>query len=56
MAKKGKESRIVIGLACTVCKKCNYHTSKNKKNTPGRLGLKKFCRYCRQSVPHQETK
>jgi len=29
MAAKGKENRIVITMACTVCKQRNYTSSKN---------------------------
>ncbi len=56
MAAKGKENRIVITLACTVCKERNYVSTKNKKNDPERLELRKFCRRCRVQTPHRETK
>ncbi len=56
MAAKGKENRIVITLACTVCKERNYVTQKNKKNTSDRLELRKFCRRCRTQTAHRETK
>jgi large subunit ribosomal protein L33 len=56
MAAKGKENRIIITLACTECKERNYTTTKNKKNDPERLELRKYCRRCRQVRPHRETK
>jgi large subunit ribosomal protein L33 len=56
MAAKGKENRIVITLACTVCKERNYITSKNKVNDKDRLELRKYCRRCRAHQPHRETK
>ena len=56
MASKSKENRIVATLACTVCKQRNYATSKNKKNNPERLELRKFCRTCRAHTAHRETK
>ncbi len=56
MAAKGKENRIVATLACTVCKQRNYTTSKNKKNNPDRLELRKFCPTCRSHTAHRETK
>ncbi len=56
MASKSKENRIVATLACTVCKQRNYATSKNKKNNPERLELRKFCRTCRTHTAHRETK
>ena len=48
--------REIITLECTVCKRRNYLTKKNKKKTPGRLELKKYCRFCRKHTPHRETK
>lgn len=56
MAAKGKENRIVITLACTECKERNYTTTKNRKNDPERLELRKYCRRCRQVRLHRETK
>jgi len=56
MAAKGKENRIVITMACTVCKQRNYTSSKNKKNNAERLELRKFCRTCRVHTAHRETK
>ncbi|WP_170296543.1 50S ribosomal protein L33 [Dictyobacter vulcani] len=56
MMAKSKENRIVVTLACTVCKSRNYSTSKNKKNNPERMELRKFCNTCRQPAPHRETK
>ena len=51
-----KDDRIIIGMACTECKERNYATTKNKKNTTGRLELKKHCPRCRKHTPHRETK
>ncbi len=56
MAAKGKENRILVTLACTECKRRNYITTKNKKNDPDRMELRKFCPYCRCQRPHRETK
>lgn len=53
---KSKENRIVVTLACTTCKSRNYTTSKNKKNNPDRMELKKYCNTCRERAPHRETK
>ena len=52
MAKKG-EARERITLACTECKEENYRTEKNKKNTPERLEIKKFCSKCRKETTHK---
>ena len=48
--------RDIITLTCTTCKQKNYTTTKNKRNTPQKLELKKFCRFCRVHTPHKESK
>lgn len=48
--------RVRITLACTECKQRNYITKKNKKNSPDRLEMNKYCRFCRKHQPHKETK
>ena len=48
--------RVNILLACTECKRRNYATVKNKKNTTGRVELKKFCPWCRTHTVHSETR
>ncbi len=55
--KGGAESmRVKVTLACTECKQRNYVTVKNKKNTPDRLELNKYCRFCRKHTLHRESK
>ena len=49
-------ARIKITLRCSECKQRNYVTKKNKKNTPDRLELNKYCPYCRKHTVHNETK
>lgn len=51
-----KEDRIIIGMACTECKERNYATTKNKRNDPDRLELRKFCPRCRRHTSHREAK
>lgn len=51
-----KDVRIVITLACNDCKERNYVTTKNRRNDPGRLELKKYCPRCRQHKVHRETR
>lgn len=51
-----KSMRVRITLACTECKQRNYNTKKNKKNTPDRLELNKYCRFCKKHTLHRETK
>ena len=52
----GAVMRVKITLACTECKQRNYNTMKNKKNTPDRLEMNKYCRFCRKHTLHRETK
>ena len=48
--------RVPITLACTECKRRNYMTTKNKKITPDRIELKKYCSFCKTHTVHKETK
>ena len=48
--------RVIIQLACTECKRRNYSTEKNKKNTTGRLEVKKYCPFDRKHTVHREIK
>jgi len=48
--------RINIQLACTECKRRNYVSTKNKKNTTGRIELKKYCPWDKKHTMHRETK
>ena len=45
-----------VCLACTECKQRNYNNMKNKKNTPDRIELKKYCPFCKKHTVHRETK
>ena len=45
-----------ITLACAECKRRNYSTAKNKRNTTDRVELSKYCPWCRKHTPHRETK
>jgi large subunit ribosomal protein L33 len=48
--------RDIVTLACGTCKRRNYTTKKNKKNTPNKLEFKKYCAFCKVHTPHKETK
>lgn len=48
--------RVGITLACTECKRRNYISTKNKKNDPDRIELKKYCSFCGRHTVHRETK
>ena len=59
MAKKGK--RPLVALVCQECKKKgktsrNYITNRNIINTKDKLELKKFCKVCRKTTVHKESK
>ena len=54
MAKKA--DRVIITLACTVCRERNYTTSKNRRNDPQRLERRKFCPRCRRHQVHREVR
>ena len=47
---------VKITLACTERKQSNYNKEKNKKNSPDRLEMKKYCRFCKKHTLHRETK
>ncbi|AFZ64313.1 50S ribosomal protein L33 (chloroplast) [Nannochloropsis gaditana] len=62
---KQKGSRIIIHLECTTCRTntdkrsegvSRYTTVKNRRNTPTRLEIKKFCPHCNSHTVHKETK
>ena len=62
MAKKTKEARVQVILECTEHKNSGlpgtsrYITTKNKKNHPERLELKKFNTIMRKMTVHREIK
>jgi large subunit ribosomal protein L33 len=62
---KGKDVRITITLECINCPNNNnkiyagisrYITQKNRRNTPNRLELNKFCPHCSRHALHREIK
>ncbi len=62
---KSKDVRITITLECTECRTntnkrspgvSRYTTQKNRRNTTGRMELKKFCPHCNKHTVHKETK
>jgi large subunit ribosomal protein L33 len=48
--------RTLVKLVCTECGDENYHTTKNKKTTPNRLEMKKYCPRLRKHTLHREKK
>nr|YP_009113635.1 ribosomal protein L33 [Ceratozamia hildae]AFM54222.1 Rpl33 [Ceratozamia hildae]AFR13813.1 ribosomal protein L33 [Ceratozamia hildae]BAR93482.1 ribosomal protein L33 [Ceratozamia hildae] len=63
---KGGDARVTITLECISCTRdsvekkypgvSRYTTQKNRRNTPIRLELKKFCPYCYKHTIHGEMK
>ncbi|MEM0999202.1 MAG: 50S ribosomal protein L33 [Bacteroidota bacterium] len=62
MAKKSKDNRIQVILECTEHKNSGkpgtsrYITTKNRKNTPSRIELKKYNPILRKHTVHKEIK
>ena len=62
MAKKAKGNRVQVVLECTEIKSSGlpgtsrYVTTKNRKNTPERLELKKYNPILRKMTLHKEIK
>jgi large subunit ribosomal protein L33 len=62
MAKKTKDARVQVILECTEHKASGmpgtsrYVTTKNKKNTPGRMELKKYNPILKKVTIHKEIK
>jgi len=60
MAKKGNRIRVI--LECTVQKESGvpgmsrYITTKNRKNTPARMEMKKYNPYLKKVTVHKEIK
>ncbi|MCB9010395.1 MAG: 50S ribosomal protein L33 [Actinobacteria bacterium] len=48
--------RLAITLACQECKRRNYQTNKSRRNTPDRIELSKYCRWCGRHTAHRETR
>lgn len=48
--------RDIVTLACDECKRRNYNTTRNKRQTPDRFEFKKYCRFCRKHTNHKETR
>ena len=56
LTREAQIMRVKITLACTECKQRNYNTIKNKKNSPDRLEMNKYCPFCRKHTVHKESK
>ena len=52
----GRNMRVKVVLQCTETGDRNYITTKNKRNNPERLELKKYCPRLKRHTLHRETK
>ena len=43
-------------LECEECKAYTYHTEKNRRNSPDRIALNKFCPRCRSRRGFKEKR
>jgi large subunit ribosomal protein L33 len=48
--------RTVINLSCETCKNRLYTSEKNRRNSPDRIELKKFCKFCRSHKMFKEVR
>lgn len=48
--------RIKLLLECSECKHRNYATHKNRRNSQGKLELRKYCPWDRKHTLHREIK
>ncbi len=46
----------LIKLQCSVCKRINYWTSKNRKKVERKLEFSKYCKWCKKHTTHKEGK
>ena len=56
MASKKKGNVELIALQCSECKRKNYTTSKNRKNTQSKLEFNKYSKFDRKHTLHKEAK
>ncbi|MDA0770816.1 MAG: 50S ribosomal protein L33 [SAR202 cluster bacterium Casp-Chloro-G4] len=50
------ENRILVNLGCSECRERSYNSSKNRRNDPQRIELKKYCPRCRVHTLHREVR
>ncbi len=48
--------RVNITLKCLECGEENYISTKNKRNNPQRIEMKKYCSRCNKMTVHREKK
>ena len=55
MAKVKRADRLIT-LRCSVCKRRNYYTNKNKKQVERKIEYKKYCKWCKKATLHKEAR
>ncbi|MFH0883375.1 MAG: 50S ribosomal protein L33 [bacterium] len=50
----GKREKVV--LACEECRTRNYTITKNRREHPERLEVKKYCPHCGRHTTHREAR
>jgi len=48
--------REIFTLQCSVCASKNYTSKKDKRKSPAKLELNKFCHKCKKHTLHKEVK
>ncbi|MCH8106866.1 MAG: 50S ribosomal protein L33 [Chloroflexi bacterium] len=56
MARKTTGARQIITLQCGDCRERNYTSSKNRRNDPQRVELRKYCSRCQGHKVHREVR
>ena len=56
MPRRTGEARQIITLQCGDCRERNYTTTKNRRNDPQRLELRRYCSRCRGHKTHREVR
>ena len=51
-----RDIRMFITLGCSECRERTYSSSKNRRNDPQRIELKKYCPRCRVHTLHREVR
>lgn len=54
MAKKKGNKRQLMLWTCSSCGSNNYITEKNKINSPDKIEISKFCKWCKKHTTHKE--
>ncbi len=53
---KAKSAVELVALECSECSRRNYTTTKNRRNTQGKLEMRKYCKFDRKHTVHKEVK